>query len=433
MYSTISSRKRGKKLKEILSRPGGWKAFTDLVEGQNTDLPGRRLSLGQVSIRDLFETFVGEVNEQNIRKLRAQSMLADALESDEDEHAVYGKTGGFIPTGVRSLMEAGTAIKTSAFPNITGQLVFSEIRTGFTHENFVLTALIPVVQSAFADTEIVPGIEQQGDDAQEVGEGQEYPTLAIGEEFFDWVAKQKFGKIVSLTEEAITFDRTNQLIKNARAVGFSLGLRREKRLISVFIGATNNYSRNGVALNTYLLAGAFVNAITGQILANFRQVESNELLLERILEPNTGEPIMLLPSDGVLFTTRARFHAARQILGAEQINRNTNLAATNENVENRSANTLDNYRHEWSSLVFQQITRPVPEGLGLTAAQAQEFFWLGSMEAFAWLENWALRTFEQGASSERAFTHDEVMRFKGSWRGAAQVVEPRLMTRSRNT
>ena len=54
-----------------------------------------------------------------------------------------------------------------------------------------------------------------------------------------------------VTREAIFFDRTHLVLQRAAEVGEVLGLNKEKRLLDLVIGATNNYKWKGTAYNTY--------------------------------------------------------------------------------------------------------------------------------------------------------------------------------------
>jgi hypothetical protein len=68
-----------------------------------------------------------------------------------------------------------------------------------------------------------------------------YPSLGFGEDYIETPQTTKRGFIVPVTKEAIFFDRTNLILQRAAEVGEVLGLNKEKRLIDLLIGATNNY------------------------------------------------------------------------------------------------------------------------------------------------------------------------------------------------
>ncbi|MCP5119743.1 MAG: hypothetical protein GY953_53780, partial [bacterium] len=112
------------------------------------------------SIRDLFENFVEHGRE--------------AVNSWSP-----GSGGG--RSGV-ILSEAG--VDTSAFANITGQIVFSEVMDAFNDPVFLADRLTRSVPTQFSG-EKIPGIGRIGDDAEIVGEGEAYPVSGLSEEWVE--------------------------------------------------------------------------------------------------------------------------------------------------------------------------------------------------------------------------------------------------------
>lgn len=360
------------------------------------------IDLSQISIRDLAESFLGDSWNKSFRDVARGGL-------------------GMVH------MEAGTPVTTSAFRNITGQLIFSTIRRWFQNEAFVFSGMIPTIQSRIEGTEKVPSIARIGDASEIVIEGQDYPTVGFGEEYFTWAAKDKRGLIVDLTEEAIFYDLTNLVLEAAREVGLWLGTKKEKLLIDVFVGQTNNYSRNGTATNTYLTTGAYVNDATGAGLNDWTSVEAAELAFNDVLDPNTSEPIELLDTEAVLVVTPYKKHTARRIVSATEVRERSETGAATRENEMVSANPIANYR----TVSSKQLYRRILAGPEPVAANAREWWWLGApSRAFAWLENFPLRVFQQ-TDGDRAFEADIVARFKASMKGVAQVVEPRYMQRRR--
>lgn len=358
------------------------------------------ITLEQFSIRDLAESFLGDSWNKSFRDVAAG-----------------------VP-----LLESGTPVTSTAFRNITGQLIFSTIRRWFMSEAFVFSGLIPTINSRIEGTEKVPSIARIGDASEIVIEGQPYPTVGFGEEYFTWAAKDKRGLIVDLTEEAIFYDLTNLVLDAAREVGLWLGTKKEKLLIDAFIGQTNNYSRNGTATNTYLTSGAYTNDATGAPLTDWTSVESAELAFNDVLDPNTSEPIELLDSEAVLIVTPYKKHTARRIVSATEVRERSETSAGVRENEMVSANPITNYKVVSSKLLYRRILA----GPETVAANAREWWWLGApSRAFAWLENFPLRVFQQ-TDSEASFERDVVARFKASMKGVAQSVEPRYMQRRRN-
>ena len=149
------------------------------------------------------------------------------------------------------------------------------------------------------DGERIPGVGRLSDEVSEVRPGMPYPSLGFGEDYIDTPQTTKRGFIVPVTREAVFFDRTHLILQRAAEVGEVLGLNKEKRLLDLLVGTTNNYTWKGTAYNTYSAAGTgvapdgnWVNQLTDE-LVDWTDVDAAEQLFANILDPNTGEPVLL--------------------------------------------------------------------------------------------------------------------------------------------
>jgi hypothetical protein len=75
----------------------------------------------------------------------------------------------------------------------------------------------------------------------EVRPGMPYPNVGLNEDYIETPSTTKHGFIVPVTREAIFFDRTHLILQRAAEVGEVLGLNKEKRLLDLALGLTNNY------------------------------------------------------------------------------------------------------------------------------------------------------------------------------------------------
>ena len=87
-----------------------------------------------------------------------------------------------------------------------------------------------------------------------VASGMPFPHAGFGERYIEAPSTTKRGFIVPVTKDAIFFDRTHMLLKNAAEVGEALGVNKEKRIAQLIAGITNNYKENGSSFNTYQTA-----------------------------------------------------------------------------------------------------------------------------------------------------------------------------------
>ncbi|QDU86943.1 hypothetical protein Pla175_02970 [Pirellulimonas nuda] len=315
-----------------------------------------------------------------------------------------------------ALLEDGVDV--TAFQNVAGQVVRAKILEAYTQEAFVVSKLVETIPTRL-DGERIPGATRVADTIDEVAPGMPYPSLGFGEAYIDTPSTTKRGFIVPVTREAVFFDRTNLVLARAAEVGEVLGLNKEKRLVDLVIGVTNNYVADGVAYDTYQSSGPWVNELSGNALVDWTQVDAAEQLLADILDPATGEPV-LLRGTTVLVMPAYRL-AAHRVFSAAEITYQGSGAAT----ITAAPNPLGRYRVEESRLAYRRIV-----ATGEPAADAKKWWFLGDFRrALAYMENWPVTVTQSPVGSEADFTHDIVLRFKASERGAAAVMNPRYIVR----
>ncbi len=326
-----------------------------------------------------------------------------------------------------ALMEAGEGVDVTAFSNITGQIVQSKILGAYRQEAFVVSKLVDTVPTRL-DGEKIPGVGRVSDDVAEVHPGMPYPNLGFAEDYIETPQTTKRGFIVPVTREAIFFDRTHLVLQRAAEVGEILGLNKEKRLIDLVIGATNNYKSTGTEYNTYYAAGAhplgtatgsWANQITDE-LDDWTDVDAAEQMFADILDPNTGEPVLIQAT--IVLVMPAYRHAAHRVFNTAEITYSTGSGATTTTV----ANPLGNYTVTESRLAYRRML-----AAGYAAADAKKYWFIGDFrKAFAYMENWPITVAQSPPNSEAEFNQDIVLRFKASERGAAAVINPRYVVKS---
>lgn len=246
-----------------------------------------------------------------------------------EEFSIRDLAEGLIPDGhewVRGLdprsasgvhlLEAGDGVDVTAFLNITGQVIYSKIMEAYTQEAFVVSRLVDTIPTRL-DGEKIPGIARLEEHTGEIRPGMPYPNLGFGEDYIETPSTTKRGFIVPVTKEAVFFDRTHLVLSRAAEVGELLGLNKEKRLIDLVIGATNNYKWLGTTYNTYQTATPWINVKASNELVDWTNVDAAEQLFADILDPHTGEPV-LLQANTVLVMPAYR-HAAHRVFNAAEI------------------------------------------------------------------------------------------------------------------
>jgi len=345
--------------------------------------------------------------------------LAEATLSSERVRQMDPRNGG------AALLEAGEAVDVTAFSNITGQVIRSKILEAYQQEAFAVSKLVDTVPTRL-DGERIAGMGRVSNEAAEVAPGMPYVNLGFGEDYIDTPQTAKHGFIVPVTKEAVFFDRTNLILQRAAEVGEVLGLNKEKRLVDLVIGAMNNYKWKGVSYNTYSGTGtgtapdgSWIN-VTDQELLDWTDVDAAEQLFADILDPNTGEPV-LIQATTVLVMPAYR-HAAHRVFNAAEITYTT----AGETVATTAANPLGRYRVAESRLAYRRVIAS-----GQAAAAAKKWWFIGDFKkAFAYMENWPITVTKSPVHGEAEFSQDIVVRYKASERGAAAVINPRYIVKS---
>jgi hypothetical protein len=318
-----------------------------------------------------------------------------------------------------SVMESTGAVDVTAFLNITGQVIYSKIMEAYEQEAFVVSKLVQTIPTRL-DGEKIPGISRVAESVDEVAPGMPYPHLGFGEDYIETPSTTKRGFIVPVTKEAIFFDRTHLVLSRAAEVGEVLGLNKEKRLIDLVIGATNNYKWKGTTYNTFQTSTPWINSLTSNELVDWTNVDKAEQLFADILDPNTGEPVLVRGT--TVLVMPAYRHAAHRVFSAAELTF-TAAGATTATV---AANPLSGYRVFDSRLAYRRIIAS-----GIAAATAKKYWFVGDFRrAFAYMENWPITVTQAPLGSEAEFNNDVVLRFKASERGAAAVLNPRYIVKN---
>jgi hypothetical protein len=321
-------------------------------------------------------------------------------------------------SGSVSILEAGEGVDVTAFLNVTGQVIYSKILESYTQEAFAVSKLVETIPTRL-DGEKIPGIGRIKDEATEVHPGMPYPHVGFGEDYIETPSTTKHGLIVPVTKEAVFFDRTNLVLGRAAEVGEVLGLNKEKRLVDLVIGQVNNYKWKGTSYDTYQSSTPWINLLASNELVDWTNVDAAEQLFADILDPNTGEPILVQPN--AVLVMPAYRHAAYRVFKAIQVSYTAADAATTTSA----ANPLANYTVADSRLAYRRVIAS-----GESAADAKKWWFIGDFrKAFAYMENWPITVTQSPANSDADFNQDIVVRFKASERGAAAVLNPRYVVK----
>ena len=290
--------------------------------------------------------------------------------------------------------------------------------------------------------ERIPGMALPRDPGEDFVKAEEMDPLhyvGFSEEYVETPATVKRQLGIAVTKEAIFFDRTGLVLDRAAYVGQILGLRKEKNLLGVIIGAVNTFKekRRGdsaaVSKNTFysaadysapLTAVQWINDIDDNGLTDWTNIDAAEQAFAKVTDPNTGEPI-ILPGTRLILAPQIKFLALNQILMANQIWKLTQ----SDQVRTIGPNPLQNL--SLTMATSRQLYKQLQVQLGLDAATAGGYWFYGDPAAFAYMENWPITVVQAPINSEAEFVQDIVARFKASERGTPAVIEPRRWQRNR--
>lgn len=250
------------------------------------------------------------------------------------------------------------AVNTGLFKNITGQLVINSVMEGAKNVNFIGDQLVETVPTTMLDGEKVPGMTRIGNQVGEVGEGQEYETVGLGEDWIQTPELKKHGVKIQLTKEMIIADRTGLLLGRAKEVGYWTRYEKEIRILDMVLGnVPTPYIRKGRAgVDVYGANSGnhdWKNLVASNPFTDWRSVETVEQTFEEIVDPDTGAPAML--SGHQVIVPGALKHRARITFGAP----NTELVDNQANattVRTVATNPLDSGYTSLSSPLVKQRT-----------------------------------------------------------------------------
>jgi len=362
----------------------------ELQEGFETG----RLHISQLSLRDLWRNLVPE----------GRSLL---------ERMENRKSGGL------TLLEAGNAVDTTAFSNTTGQIIYNAVIQAFNQQPMLWKDCCETMQTQFLDGERVAGIGQVGDKFEIVDQGMPYPTVGLNEEYVDAPPPTKRGAIIPVTREMVIADRTGLLMQRCNGLGEWLAWNKEKRVLDVVFGVTNNYKRLGTASNTYLTSGAYINQQANP-LVDWRSLNAAYLLFDAITDPNTGEPILIQPD--TIIVPSALLMDANRILHATQVRVGDGNSASTATYSDNPAGK------GWYG-------GPQPKVLASAYVKSRtssaSTWFLGSpKKSFKYSEVWGIETTQAPANSFYEFDRDIQYQFRVSEMGVAWAYEPRYMTKN---
>lgn len=334
------------------------------------------------------------------------------------------------------LMEAGEGVDVTAFSNITGQIMYSKIHEGWDQVGMIGDTLFDTVKTQF-DGEKIPGVGLVGKEGYDIRPGMPYPEAGFNEQYWETPSTTKQGEIVSITKEAIYYDLTSLVYKRGSGVGERARFRKEKKQLAVFAGITvtlpdgksfngNNHKWKGTTYNTYATgANAIgINSKSGVALVDWTDVEEAELLFAALIDPDSGNPINIIPD--TLVCQPAKLHTGRRIQSATEVRVGDGAGASTQTISGNPVNI--------KNVLASPLLYALIQNSGVSAANAADWWFYGKpKKAFWYMENWPFTVVQSPPNSIKEFEQDIVARWKVSEKGTPYSADPRYMTKMYNS
>lgn len=327
---------------------------------------------------------------------------------------------------IRTLTEAEGAVSTSAFLNITGQIVYSWVMDPLPgEEDFPFTSLIPEVGPVVTlQEEKVPGLTQLGDVMQPRPEGDPYALAGFGEDWINRPAILDRGFIVPITWEAVFEDKTGKIQETTQRNGYWARINKEKRAIDCVIDentTAHRYKWRGVTIPSYgdnSGTHSWDNLTASNALVDWTDIDNANQTFNALTDPYTGEPLNVMPKH--IVATMGLQQSALRILSATEIRVTTPGYATSGNP---TQTVRDNPYRNYLQLVTSRL---------LAARLATDTDWfVGDITAYAryfWAEK--METLQAPPDHPDNFHRRIVQQYRVNERGEYCVVQPRAMQKS---
>ena len=340
-----------------------------------------KVTVNNVSIRELFDLLVDYNRDVNLSKARAIS----------------------------------EAIASSQFPTITGELISPVVLSAYELAMGDVTQLVTEISMTHSSEKLAGFTDPES--LELVLELSPYEETAVGEKYVELFA-HKFGRIISLSAEAILFDQTGQIMDRARRVGEAAGMHRAKYIVQKTAdlacsadGEAANHSLyyNGSAVTVFSDDHSAIDGVT-----NDNQITT--ALSAAGIDAALGLLRRMKNTNGDFITVNPRFilvppeleGTARRLLQSDLQFDLANSNATANNI----------YKNAFTVITSGYLT------------DANDWFIGDFPRQMYWGWVWKPKVETQTSTSEKAFENDIVQRFKVSYYGGANAVDYRYVVKA---
>lgn len=385
--------------------------FADLLEGR--DASGRevpRVRPEDISIRMLWEALVGPV-EQTLTCAQRSSGRSNYIEIQE-------------------------AVESTAFPSATGVLIAARVIESYRTPGLIGDELVTTMPSRLKSERIVGFTSLEG--PREVPEGGPYEESSFEEKYVTTETAKK-GRILEITEEAIFFDQTGQLLLRAGRLGELTALEREETIlagVTGVAGASNVVAGGMIYRPVYRPSGtaeALYAASNNNLLSTATPLvdwtdidEAMRYHAENVKDDRavSGErrPIVFMPRD-LLVANKLRATAARIISATEVRSQPGAADATQVTITANPIQSITPGLRVLSSPLLDYLA-----GVSGSGYDDSDDWFLGDFKKqFVWQEIWPLQVVRAPQDSDARWDRDVVARFKVRYYGGIAAIDERYV------
>ena len=365
---------------------------------------------GEFSLRGLAESLVSYEWAESLGRAQAASFRV-------------------FEAGGNPAIAPGNIPNVSAFLGSIAGLLDAAILESYEVPEFIIDTLIPAIPSKTRQKSLI-GVGRIGDQAERrnPGDGHQFAQfrdrkVLTSETYQDALAG-------AVTFEAVFFDQTDQVLEQMNGIGNELALRKELDGFKLIAGVTNPYNYNGTAYNTYLTSGYWINDVENE-LNDWTDVNVVNAMFGRMTDQETANRIAV-QWDMILCSPTKQL-TAQYIQAATEIETRTASGA-----QVRHAPRLGDVKKVVSSPYLDQVltTASTAGGLGLTQAQADQYWWSlrtdAKKSAFVRPENWPVQINRARPDDYEMLNRKLLLAVFCDQMHSFDVREPRYVIRNKN-
>ena len=311
------------------------------------------------------------------------------------------------------------AISSSAFPVITNTLLFRSTMPEYETQTGLADELVTEEQASKTQSEDIAGMtDLEGPEIRP--EQLAYTETAFGEKNIR-IFTADFGRLISLTREAIFDDRTGEMLRRARRIGKKGGQHRTKMIVETIEllprtafkeSSTRAFMYGGSAISQAVFYSTDHSSIDGQTNPN---IVADAL-------GTTGLNNLLLRFDAMVDAVGDEVVIEPQILLLPGALRMTGWQLLSSPMQYDTANRAQNFFGPQGDI------RMVPRVSVFLSSSGR--YYLGDFkEQLLWLWVWKPSTAAQGRDTRLAFENQIVQRFRFNYAGGVGHQDYRYIAR----